>query len=138
MGMRAWMVMALAVMTAQAEIDGYKIYLAKCSMCHNEMTTTAQVKAKFQTMKAPPIMEVSNQLKAMIGYNGNDEEVKRQLVLTFMRDYIFNPDIDKSMCNLGAIDQFGVMPSQKGKLTQEELVAVSEWLYDHFEGKEFQ
>jgi len=36
-----------------------------------------------------------------------------------------------------AVDRFGVMPSQKGKLSEEELQTVAEWIYDYFEGKKF-
>lgn len=120
-----------------ATLDGYSLYKQKCSMCHNEMTSVDEVNKNIATMKAPPIMEVSSHLKKMISVNNDDEDVKRELVLTFMRDYIINPSIDKSLCRLGALDRFDVMPSQKGNLTDEELHVVTEWVYDHFEGKTF-
>ena len=41
------------------------------------------------------------------------------------------------MCHLGALDRFGVMPSLKGKLTEEERQAVAEWVYDRYNGVAF-
>ncbi len=32
------------------------------------------------------------------------------------------------MCNTGAIEKFGTMPSLKGQLKEDEKQAVSEWL----------
>jgi hypothetical protein len=41
------------------------------------------------------------------------------------------------MCHAMALEKFGVMPSQKGKLTNEELDAVAKWVYDNYIGKKF-
>jgi hypothetical protein len=37
-----------------------------------------------------------------------------------------------------ALEKFGVMPSQKGKLTADEKEAVAEWIYDRYDGVKFQ
>ncbi len=118
-------------------VDGYSVYKTKCSHCHVEMMSKEEALKNFKTLKAPPMVEVSNRLKEMIKLGEDDEDVKRELVLTFIRDYIVNPSLDKSMCRMGALDRFDVMPSQKGKLTAEEISAVAEWVYDRYEGTKF-
>ncbi|MDH5465101.1 MAG: c-type cytochrome [Thiovulaceae bacterium] len=127
----------VAFATSLFAVDGYKVYKDKCKVCHVEMMGSKEALANLDKLSAPPMIEVSTRLKDMIKLGEDDEDVKRELVLTFIRDYIINPSIDKSMCHLGALDRFDVMPSMKGKLTQAEINAVAEWVYDHYEGKKF-
>lgn len=122
----------------EIEVDGYAVYQKNCQSCHVEMMTAKEAMANIKTLVAPPMVEVSQQVKKMITYNGGDEDTKRELVLTFIRDYIQYPNIDKAMCNLGAIDQFDVMPSLKGVLSEAELFAVAQWVYDRYEDTSFE
>lgn len=105
--------------------------------CHAEMMTKAEVIKSINTLKAPPMIEVSNKLKNNIFTMDDDEDVKRRVVIAFVKDYIDNPSVQYSMCEPMAIEKFGIMPSLKGKLTEAQKQAVSEWVYDHYEGKTF-
>ena len=118
-------------------VDGYEVYKKHCQVCHVEMMKSQEALSSLDTLSAPPMLEVSTHLKEMILVKGGDEDLKRELVLTFIRDYIVSPSIDKSMCHLGALDRFDVMPSFKGKLTDAERAAVAQWVYDRYEGIEF-
>ncbi len=117
--------------------DGYKVYQQQCMKCHVEMMEKSEVLKVFKTLKAPPMVEVSNRLKENIIIKEDDDNVKRRVVIAFIKDYIENPSIDYSMCRLGAIDRFGIMPSLKGKLKEDEREAVAQWIYDRYEGVEF-
>ena len=128
---------AYAEYEQSGSVDGYKVYQQKCQMCHKEMLTKKEALASMKKLKAPPMNEVSARLKENIITKEDDEDVNRELILTFMRDYIMNPNIEKTMCHMGAVDKFGVMPSQKGKLNSAELHAVTEWIHDHYSGKIF-
>lgn len=129
--------MALAKYEQDGKVNGYSVYQKKCQMCHKENLTKKVALAMMKELKAPPMNEVSARMKERISAGVDEEDVTRELILTFMRDYIIYPNIDKSMCHMGAIDKFDIMPSQKGKLNDEELHAVTEWIHDHYEGKVF-
>ena len=118
--------------------DGYSVYQKQCMQCHVEMMDKQTVLKNFKTLKAPPMVEVSNRLKENIVLKEEDAAVKRRVVIAFIKEYIENPNIDYSMCHLGALDRFGVMPSLKGKLSNEEREAVAQWVYDRYEGKTFE
>lgn len=120
-----------------AEIDGYSVYKQKCKQCHMENVTFDYVKKHFNELKAPPIMEVSNQLRKNIITADDDDEIKRELTIAWIMHYIENPSLDYSMCNPGAIDKFGIMPTQKGNITPKEKRAVAEWIVDAFADKTF-
>lgn len=117
--------------------DGYKVYKDNCMKCHVEVMTKNEALKSFKTLKAPPMIEVSNKLKSNIQTKDEDIDVKRRVVIAFIKDYIDNPSIQYSMCEPMALEHFGVMPSLKGKLNEKQKQAVAEWIYDHYEGKSF-
>jgi len=133
-------ILAIAVSLAVAEnkIDGEKVFDQKCASCHIKMITKTELKKIFKTVKAPPMIEVSRQLKKNIKIVDDiDDEIHRAVTIAFVRDYVIYPDLDKSMCEAMALEKFKLMPSQKGKLSEEELNAVSAWVYDYYQGKKF-
>lgn len=117
--------------------DGYKVFQKKCMQCHAEMMTKTEALKSFKTLKAPPMVEVSNKIKGNIHIVDEDKDIKRRVVIAFVKDYIENPSIQYSMCEPMALEHFGIMPSLKGKLTEKEKQAVAEWIYDYYEGKTF-
>ncbi len=129
--------MSFLMFTQLYGVDGYEVYKSKCSQCHIENISKADVVKNFATMKAPPMVEVANQVKGNIIIADDDEDVHRHVVKLFIKDYIDNPFLDKSMCNPMALERFGVMPSQKGKLSADEKEAVAEWIYERYEGVRF-
>jgi hypothetical protein len=105
--------------------------------CHVEMMAKKEVLRSLGTLKAPPMVEVSHRLKENIIIADEDDDVKRRVIVAFVKDYIENPSIQYSMCHPMAIEKFGIMPSLKGKLSDEERQAVAEWVYDRYEGVTF-
>jgi len=117
--------------------DGYGIYQKFCASCHAEMLSKEEVLKNINALKAPPMVEVSNRLKANIRIADNDNDIKRRVITAFIKDYIQNPDIMYSMCEPMALEKFGVMPSLKGKLSEEQRQSVAEWVYDRYENISF-
>ena len=117
--------------------DGYEVYKKNCMSCHAEMMTAEYALSHLSELAAPPMVEVSARLKENIKTTDEEEDVDRYLFILFVKDYIINPDLENSMCNTGAIEKFGVMPSLKGQLKEDEKQAVAEWLYDRYEETNF-
>lgn len=130
-----WMIGALAALLYGA--DGRDIYQKHCMQCHVEMMEKKEVIRTLHTLKAPPMIEVSNRLKENVIISDDDDDVKRRVIVAFIKDYIENPSINYSMCHPMAIEKFGIMPSLKGKLSDEERQTVAEWVYDRYEGTLF-
>jgi len=116
---------------------GQKIFDKTCSTCHVELLDKQTALKTFKTLKAPPMNEVAMQLKSNIIIKDDDDDVHRAVVVAFIKDYIKYPELAKTMCNPGAVDRFGVMPSQKALLSDQEINDISTWLYDRYEGIEF-
>jgi len=129
----------MSLSAAEKKVDGEKVFERNCASCHIKMISKEETKKIFKTLKAPPMIEVSNQLKRNISIkNDLDDEIHRAVVIAFIKDYVVYPDLDKSMCEAMALEKFGQMPSQKGKLSEDELNAVAAWVYDYYQGKTFQ
>lgn len=119
------------------DTEGYKVYQEKCSSCHVEMMSKTDALKSLKNLKAPPMVEVSARLKENIKTTDDEDDVNRHLFILFVKDYIINPKLDNSMCHSGALERFGTMPSLKGKISDEQREAVAEWLYDRYEGINF-
>jgi mono/diheme cytochrome c family protein len=129
---------ALSLMAGEKISAGEKIFQNKCASCHIKITTKDEALKNIKELKAPPMVEVSSRLKEMIKITDDiDDMIHKGVVIAFIKDYVIYPDIEKSMCHAMAVDRFGTMPSLKGKITEEELQSVAEWIYDYFEGKKF-
>ena len=128
----------VSLMAAESKVDGEKVFEKACASCHIKMITKPELMKIMKTVKAPPMIEVSNQLKNNIKIVEDiDDEIHRAVVVAFIKDYVLYPHLDKSMCAGAALDRFGLMPSLKGKLSEEELNAVSAWVYDYYVDKKF-
>ena len=129
---------SVILIAGEANIDGEKVFDKVCASCHVKMISKAETKKVFKTLKAPPMIEVSKQLKANIKIvEDMDDEIHRAVVIAFIKDYVMYPHLDKSMCEAMALEKFDLMPSQKNKLSEEELNAVSAWVYDFYQDKKF-
>ena len=114
--------------------DGYTVYEKHCMKCHVEMMEKKEVVKHLPSLKAPPMVEVSNRLKENVIIADDDDDVKRRVIIAFIKDYIEHPSVQYSMCHPMALEKFGTMPSLKGKLNAAEKQAVAEWVYDRYEG----
>ena len=116
-------------------ISGEKIFDNKCSECHVKsmpipllMKNFIEENNKTLNLKAPTGNEISFRLKQQIG-NKEDMEFHLHQTNEFLKDYLYNPDLSKTICLEGVIRHFKVMPSMKGKITEKEIEEVNHFLY---------
>jgi len=115
----------LGVSLLQAdESSAKKLYKANCIMCH---TTKLITRDQKKGLIGPPIDEVMLHVKER--YPDRDKAVN------FIADYLMHPSADKALC--ASIDKFGVMPSMKSRISNDEAVAVSEMIFDKFPRQQF-
>jgi len=110
-------------------LNGAKLIQEKCSQCHNLDLPPKT----FEDEKAPPMMAVAFHIKGFI--ETNDESSRIPKAIAFVKDYVFYPDAKKSFCDKKSLESYGVMPSQKGALSEEELEAIAKYLFAHFTQK---
>ncbi len=105
-----------------AETSGADLFKTKCAACH-----VTSRPADISTLVAPPLMGVMRHVK--MTYGTKDAAVK------FITEYALHPDESKAVCMADKIKRFGLMPSQKGNVTEAELKTIASWMYDNFGGQ---
>ena len=107
-----------------AEDTAEILFDAKCASCHSKTRPT-----DMSTVVAPALMGVMRHIK--MTYPSKDDAVK------FMVDYILEPTKEKAICMPKKIERFGLMPSQKGNVTEAELTKITAWMFDNFPPADF-
>jgi len=102
-----------------AEDTAEILFDTKCASCHSKTRPT-----NMDKVLAPALMGVMRHVK--MTYPNKDEAVK------FMVDYILEPTKEKAICMPQKIERFGLMPSQKGNVTEAELEKITAWMFDNF------
>ena len=117
--------------------EGKALFEKHCASCHVPFIPMLTLKENFLdhnntllNLKAPTLNQLSYRLKQRIGDPKGDEELHRMEVTAFMSDYVYHPDKDKSVCLDEVMAHFKTMPSLKGKVSEEALESIGEYLYD--------
>jgi cytochrome c len=129
--------MALLLLTGcmqeshKEKLDGGTLIKEKCAMCHN----LAMPPSTYEDEKAPPMMAVAFHLKDFMHIE-NHADASNKMV-PFIQDYVIHPSASKSYCDKASLKTYGVMPSQKGNVTQEELEAIGWFMYDFYDQQKY-
>ena len=92
---------------------GEELFMNKCATCH-----VMERPADKSTMIAPPAKGIMFHMGEDIG---SDEKI-----LAHIKSFTMNPTKDKAICK--SVRRFGLMPSQKENITEEELEIVAKWM----------
>ena len=111
---------------ANATPVGEVLVKSKCTMCHLPTTPTPE---QMQTLKAPPFDAVLFHAKDALK---EEVKVKKHIV-----KFTLNPNVSKSVCESNKVAKFGLMPSQKGSVTKEELEKIADYLYVNYPTEKF-
>ncbi len=118
-------------------MEGKEVYEKKCASCHQGYISMSKLKENFQDynntllkLTAPTLNQLSYRLKKSIGDPKGDNEIHRMEVAAFISEYVLHPDRQKSLCLDEVMQSFQTMPSLEGKINEEELEAVSTYIYD--------
>ncbi len=134
--LKTTVLLAVFVIWSHAQ-KGDEVYQKVCAACHALYIPEDKLIKNFMEynntmlkLKAPPLSMISERMKQKIGDPDADEDIKRMEVSAFIADYIIYPDKSKSVLNPAIGKYFETMPSLKGKLSTEEIEAISNFVYD--------
>lgn len=105
---------------------GTELLEKKCASCH---MLDAPEFHQLPTLKAPAMDAVVFHINLAI----QNEKKKKEFIV----DYVLNPDASKSVCESNKVKSFGVMPSQKGLVTKEELMQIASVMLEKYPHDKF-
>jgi len=114
----------LVTTNLQAAQSGEELFMSKCSVCHK-----TKKPSDMSTLVAPPIPGVAMHVKM--------KYPKKEEAMAFIESYVLNPRRDKAVCMPQRIQRFGLMPSQKGKVSEAELKKIAEYIVDNYPNQNF-
>lgn len=106
--------------------DAEKLIVKQCASCHVLNIPKPSVLAN---LTAPPMNAVMYHVKSEI------KKVHKQQA--FIIQYSLNPQPKNAVCKSTKVDKFGVMPSLKGKVSEEELKIIAKSLVENYPSKPF-
>ncbi len=112
-------------------LNGKQLLEEKCSSCHN-LDMPPKV---YENEKAPPIMAVTFHVRDFIKVNNPSE--KKPKFISFVKDFVINPSMEKTFCDKDSLKSYGLMPSQKGKVTIDELDAIASFMFRYYNQDDF-
>ncbi len=115
----------LATSTVFAQ-SGTELFTNYCSSCHATVVGTNESGGEVTNIyEAPYIKDVVSKLKT--------ETKTKEEFLAFVKDYIENPDKRKSLYGKRAIKDFGLMPSLKGVMSDDDSTKLANYLYSDYD-----
>ena len=108
--------------------SGETLFTKYCTSCHTTVVGVNESGGEVTNIyEAPYVKNVINKLKS--------ETKTKEAFIDFIKDYINEPDMRKSLYGKKAVKDFGLMPSLKGVMTDSESTMLAEYLYSGY-GKE--
>ena len=119
--------LSLLTLSSFASADkGEELTQKHCATCH---TLTVPAPDVIPTLTAPPMHSVMYHLGL------DTENTAKQKA--FIMDYALNPKASKSVCESNQVQKFGVMPSQKGLVSDKDLDIIADYIIKTFPSKAF-
>ncbi|UFS61666.1 cytochrome c [Sulfurimonas sp. HSL-3221] len=115
------------MMSALCAETGETLFDAKCAACHIKVKPTQAMKRELVAPPAPGVMFHVKQ-----AFAGD-----KKAATDFIAAYALKPSKGVAKCRPMAIKRFGLMPSQQGAVTTEELALIADYLYENFPSKGF-
>ena len=106
----------LSLATALFANNAEELFMNKCAICHIMQRPTDK-----SQMIAPPAKGIMFHMSEAIG---SDEKI-----LAHIKSFTLNPTKEKAICP--SVRRFGLMPSQKENITEEELDIVAKWMIEN-------
>jgi len=107
-------------------LDGKKLLETKCATCHDINMPPVVSDDEL----APPMMAVAFHVYSFV--KPSNESQRGSKAIEFVSDYALNPSLEKSFCDKDSLKRYGLMPSQKGIVTEDEVQAIASYMFKHF------
>jgi thioredoxin-related protein len=119
---------------------GKKIFQEKCSSCHGKHIDPKILKINFYEknnellkLRVPTVNMLAYALKDSPLHVGDksDPEMQKYEITEFMKDYLYNPNKEDSICDPLISKYYDKKESMKGKISEEEIENIADFLFEY-------
>ena len=123
------MLLILTITSGVFASPGEVLFNKHCSECHANilgLVNDGGYDNSYVT-PAPYVVDLVKKLK--------EKTKSKKEFAEFIKEYIEDPDKRKTLYGKGAIKKFGLMPSLKGVMSDEEITGLANFLYEKYTDK---
>ena len=113
------------IATSMYAQTGQDVFIKNCSVCHANILGVTNSDG-YENTYITPAPYVKNLVQKLKEETGSKEKFGK-----FIINYIKNPDKRKSLYGKKAIKKFGLMPSLKGVLSDDDASRLANYLYNY-------
>lgn len=107
-------------------LDGKMLTERHCASCHDLHIPPVI----SDTELAPPMLAISVHIPDLVSVSNASERTSK--AIDFVVDYVRDPSAEKAFCDKESIKRYGLMPSQKERVTKEEAKAIATYMFKHY------
>jgi len=120
--------------------EGKAIFEKKCTSCHSDFIPPKILKENFfkknntiLNMKAPSVNMLAYALIDSPTHIGdkNDPEMQEMEIEEFLKDYLFDPNPENTICDPNFMKYYETKTSLKGKVTEEEILHLTQFFMQY-------
>ncbi len=125
-----------SVLHADAFKEGETVFKAKCSSCHAGHIAAERLKENFfekkntlLKLKAPSVNMLAYTIMDSPKHIGDpsDSEMQQMEIEEYLKDALYDPKPENSICDANFAKYYDVKKSMKGKVTSKEITALSHY-----------
>ena len=103
----------------EESLSAQALFQQKCTTCHTMQRPTSP-----ENVMAPALNGIMKHIKMRYPLKAD--------AVAFINDYVMTPSKEKAICKPQKLQHFGLMPSQKGNVSKEELNHIANWMFEHY------
>jgi len=120
--------------------SGEKIFKEKCSSCHKGYISAKVLKENFYNqdnkllnLTIPTVNMLAYALKDSPLHIGDksDPEMQKFEIEEFLKDYLYHPNLDNSICDPLISKHYIKKESMQGKVSEDEISQLTDYLFDY-------
>ena len=125
-----------SVLHADVFKEGETVFKAKCSSCHAGHIAAERLKENFfekkntlLNLKAPSVNMLAYTIMDSPKHIGDpsDPEMQQMEIEEYLKDALYDPKPENSICDANFAKYYDVKKSMKGKVTPKEITALSHY-----------
>jgi thiol-disulfide isomerase/thioredoxin len=138
---RSFFVLAVLMSSVYADYEaGKKVFENKCSSCHGGYIKISILKDNFfeknnelLKLKVPTVnmLAYAIMVSPMRIGDKNDPEMQKIEIEEFLKDYLYNPNRENSICDRNILKYYDKKDSMKGKVSEEEISLITDYIIEY-------
>lgn len=138
-----YILLVVVLFTTNVSADyqtGKEIFEKKCASCHQNFIEPSKLKENYFE-EDNKLLNLTIPTTNMLVYamldsskkigDSSDKEMQKMEIETFLTDYLYEPDLDNSICDPNISKYYEVKKSMTDIVSEDEITELTDYFYDY-------